>query len=131
MFETAFYPQCMATTRVTVAQLQGAAKRLGGWQAPEGPLRDAAVDGLRSIGGDDTAAYAEAAGIMIGCHPAGDAQHARYQVAADLLLEAGGLAATDPAVGEWIAVGRERRTRTRAAMSAGDTYQRSFGRQDD
>jgi hypothetical protein len=112
--------------RLTVARLQGAAKRHGGWTSPSEEKREEAIAELRAIGGDQRDAYAEAAGIMLGCHPADDASHDRYRVAAELLLEAGGLTVDDPDVQQWIAVGEWRRTRTRAAMAAGDTFDRAF-----
>lgn len=116
---------------IIVARLEGAGKRLGGWTAPEGEARDAAIAELRAIGGEEKTLYAQAAGILLGCHPEGDPQHNRYRIAAHLLLDAAGLTEADERVGEWIAVGQERRARTRAAHAAGDTYQRSFGQRDD
>lgn len=123
----------MASTSdgIVVAWLEGAAKRHGGWTAPEGEARATAIAELRALGGDDAALYAQAAGIMLGCHPDGDPQHVRYRIAAHLLLDAAGLTEADERVREWIAVGQERRDRTRAAHAAGDTYQRSFGQRDD
>lgn len=112
--------------RITVARLQGTAKRHGGWTEPDEGKREEALAELRAIGGDNRDAYAESAGIMIGCHPEGDLQHERYRIAAQLLLDAAGLAAGDPEVEQWISVGEWRRNRTREAQRAGDTFGQAF-----
>jgi hypothetical protein len=102
------------------------AKRHGGWTTPDEEKRAEAIAALRAIGGDRRDAYAESAGIMLGCHPEGDPSHDRYRIAAHLVLDAAGLTANDPEVQQWIAMGEWRRTRTRAAMAAGDTFDRAF-----
>lgn len=112
--------------RLLVTQLESVAQRYSSWTEPDEQTRVAAVAELRAIGGDNRDAFAEAAGIMLGCHPIGDPSHDWYRTAAGYVLEAGGLSEADELVGEWVAVGRERRTRTRAAMAAGDTFDRSF-----
>lgn len=112
--------------RLLVTELQGTADRLGGWHPPTGQARQVAVADLQEIGGNNQDAYAEAAGIMLGCHPEGDVSHDRYRVAAELILEAAGLTRDDEQVRHWITVGEERRTRTRRAFRTGDTFGRSF-----
>lgn len=107
---------------IRVARLHGAAQRLAGWTPPHGTDRDAALEELRHLGGDDTDAYAETAGTMLGAHPPGDASHDLFRNAAELILEAGGLDEDDKRVRQWIAVGRERRERGRAALRAGDNW---------
>lgn len=115
-----------STYRLLVTSLQGTADRLGGWHPPEGQARQVAVADIQEIGGNNMDAYAEAAGIMLGCHPEGDVSHDRYRVAAELLLEAAGLTRDDEQVRRWIAVGEERRSRTKKAFRAGDTFDRAF-----
>jgi hypothetical protein len=110
---------------IRVAHLNGAAQRHGGWTPPTGDAHTAALEELRELGSDDTEAYAEAAGIMLGAHPEGDATHTLFINAAGLVLEAGGLTADDERVQHWITVGRERRERGRDAMRAGDHWDRS------
>lgn len=112
--------------RITVARLQGAAKRHGGWTEPNEDARQAAVAELQAIGGDNQDAYAEAAGIMLGCHPEGDASHDRYRIAAHLVLDAAGLTVDDPEVRQWIAVGEERWNRRIARQQAGDPFGKAF-----
>jgi hypothetical protein len=107
---------------IAVARLNGAAQRLAGWTSPEGDTRAAAIEELRQLGCDDTAPYAETAGIMLGAHPPGDATHGLFANAAALVLEAGGLTEDDERVRHWIAVGAERRARGRAAQRAGDHW---------
>jgi hypothetical protein len=107
---------------LAVARLNGAAQRLAGWTAPTGPARTQALDELRQLAGDDTNAYATAAGTMLGAHPPGDASHGLFANAAALVLEAGGLTEDDERVQRWIAVGAERRERGRAAQRAGDHW---------
>jgi hypothetical protein len=107
---------------IAVARLNGAAQRLAGWTPPTGQARAAALEELHQLGGDDTDAYAETAGIMLGAHPAGDATHGLFTNAAALVLEAGGLTADDERVRHWIAVGAERRERGREAQRAGDHW---------
>lgn len=112
--------------RITVARLQGVAKRHGGWMEPDEQKREEVLAELRAIGGNGKDAYAESAGIMLGCHPEDDLQHDRYRIAAQLLLDAAGLTVDDPEVQQWITVGEWRRNRTKEAMSAGDTFDRAF-----
>jgi hypothetical protein len=111
--------------RILVAQLNGAARRHGGWTPPTGDARAAALEELRDIAGDDTDAYAETAGVMLGAHPPGDASHDQFRIAAELLLEAAGLTETDEDVQHWITIGQERRARGQEAMRAGDHWSRS------
>lgn len=110
---------------IRVAHLNGAGQRHGGWTPPTGTARTDALEELRQLGSDDTEAYAETAGIMLGAHPPGDATHDLFHNAAELVLEAGGLTVDDERVQHWITVGRERRERGRAAMRAGDHWDRS------
>jgi hypothetical protein len=110
---------------IRVAHLHGAGQRHGGWTPPTGTAREQALEELRQLGGDDTDAYAETAGIMLGAHPPGDATHVLFANAAELVLEAGGLTVDDERVQRWITVGRERRERGREAMRAGDHWGRS------
>ena len=105
-----------------VAALNGAAQRHGGWTPPTGQNREAALGELRQLGGDDTDAYAETAGLMLGTHPPGDASHDLFRNATGLVLEAGGLTEDDERVQRWITVGAERRERGRAALRAGDNW---------
>jgi hypothetical protein len=107
---------------IRVAHLNGAAQRHGGWTPPTGPARDTALQELRHLGGDDTDAYAQTAGTMLGAHPEGDASHDLFRNAAGLILEAGGLTEDDDRVQHWVAVGQERRSRGRAALRAGDYW---------
>lgn len=111
--------------RILVARLNGAARRHGGWAPPTGDARAAAIENLRTIGGDQPAPYAETAGIMLGAHPPGDATHHQFHIAAHLLLEAAGLDLADEDVQRWIEVGAERRARGQEAMRAGDHWARS------
>lgn len=115
----------MSGHRVTVARLNGAAQRHAGWTPPTGDDRQHALNELRAIAGDDTSALAETAGLMLGAHPVGDATHGLFRNAAELLLEAAGLTEADEQVQHWIAVGAERRERSREAMRAGDHWARS------
>lgn len=117
--------------RLLVTRLESVAQRYSSWTEPDEQTRTAAVDELREIGGDNWDAFAEAAGIMLGCHPPGDPSHDWYRIAASYSLQAAGLTEADERVGEWIRIGGERRTRTRAAHAAGDTYQRSFGQREE
>jgi hypothetical protein len=100
-----------------VAELNGAGQRHGGWDPPTGDARAAALEELRSIGGDDTEAYAHAAGTMLGGHPPGI-----HHNAAMLILEAARLTLDDDRVKHWIAVGEKRREKTLEAMRAGDHW---------
>jgi hypothetical protein len=107
---------------LTVARLNGAAQRHGGWNAPTEQDRAAALEELRQLGGTDPAPYAETAGIMLGAHPEGDASHDLFRNAATLVLEAAGLIAADEQVQHWITIGAERRARGRDALQAGDHW---------
>lgn len=107
---------------IRVARLNGAGQRHGGWTPPTGQDRETALHELRQLGQDDTDAYAETAGTMLGAHPVGDASHDLFRNAAELVLEAGGLAAADERVRHWVTVGAERRERGRAALRAGDYW---------
>jgi hypothetical protein len=109
---------------IRVASLNGVAQRHAGWTPPTGQARQAALAELRANGGDDTDAYAHAAGTMLGAHPEGDATHDTFRIAAELVLEAGGLEQDDERVQHWITVGAERRARGRAALRAGDHWDR-------
>jgi hypothetical protein len=109
---------------IRVAALNGAAQRHAGWTPPTGQARAAALEELRQLAGDDTDAYAHAAGTMLGAHPPGDASHDLFAIAAELVLEAGGLEEDDERVQRWITVGAERRERGRAALRAGDHWDR-------
>jgi hypothetical protein len=110
---------------ITIARLNGAAQRLAGWTPPTGPARQTAIAELRAIAGDDTEAYAHAAGTMLGAHPPGDAAHGIHTNAAHLILDAGQLTADDDRVQRWITVGAERRERRIAELRAGDHWDRS------
>jgi hypothetical protein len=119
------YRSTSGADSLIVARLQGAATRLGRWEPPVGQERQVAIADLCELGGPDPAPYVQAAGIMLGCHPPGDSSHTLYRNGAALLLEAAGLTEGDEEVQTWIAVGEERRVRTRAAQRAGDHWNRS------
>jgi hypothetical protein len=106
--------------RIIIAGLYGTALRRGGWHKPTGIHRNAAIEEIRDVAAGRTDLLAEAAGVMLGTHPAGDVQHARYRIAADLILEAADLTEGHPDVQHWIAVGERRRQNNLAARRIGD-----------
>jgi hypothetical protein len=99
--------------RLTYTRLYGSATRLGGWTAPTGRQRADALEELRATVGEDLGLAVEAAGVMLGAHPLGDASHRLYRIAADLLLEVAGVEESAMEVQRWIEVGRDRWVRAR------------------
>lgn len=108
--------------RIIIAGLYGTALRRGGWHKPTGIYREAAIEEIRDVAAGRTDLLAEAAGIMLGTHPPDDVQHARYRIAADLILEAADLDQDHPDVQHWIAMGERRRRNSIAQRRAGDPY---------